>query len=478
MKLLQKMKTGKFWAWIGGGFILFILFAWGSVEYTSRSEFCKTCHYMKPFYQSWLESEHSDVKCIDCHYPPGLKHKLRGKMEGLVQLVNYVTQAYRRSKPWAEIPDESCLRPGCHEKQLLNGEEEFKGVHFAHKPHLTEMRREKNLRCTSCHSQIVQGEHMLVTATTCYICHFKDGKTHADSIGDCKVCHTDKRMLGNSEKGGLRYDHAPVIERNMNCVHCHGRTIEGNGDVPKEQCYNCHFENERLARFGETGFLHKTHISEHKIECIQCHTPIEHHIVTETVESLTDCKSCHSGTHTAQIDMFAGTGGMGIHDMPSSMLESGLDCRGCHVFHAFSKGMDALQEDTFEAKAQACEDCHGRGFGKLMKQWEKSSEEKVRRLETMVRSVKNEMKRLGKGSMKCESLHAAQFNIELVKLGKSVHNISYADALLNVSYKHLEETLKICGSDMKLPVFSETSTVIPTECASQYSRIAARNSSP
>ena len=37
-----------------------------------------------------------------------------------------------------------------------------------------EMTRGIKLRCTSCHSQIVQGQHMAVTATTCFLCHFKN----------------------------------------------------------------------------------------------------------------------------------------------------------------------------------------------------------------------------------------------------------------------------------------------------------------
>ena len=59
--------------------------------YTSRSEFCRSCHIMEPYYVSWQESSHHDVSCIKCHFPPGAGEKIRGKMLGLVQLVKYVT---------------------------------------------------------------------------------------------------------------------------------------------------------------------------------------------------------------------------------------------------------------------------------------------------------------------------------------------------------------------------------------------------
>ncbi|MHC4404218.1 MAG: hypothetical protein ACYTG0_31575, partial [Planctomycetota bacterium] len=106
---------------------------------------------------SWQESSHKDVSCVKCHFPPGLGEKVRGKMLGLVQLAKYVTSS-EGPRPAAEVPDASCLRSGCHETRLLSGRVEFHGVSFDHRPHLQTLRRGKKLRCTSCHSQIVQGK--------------------------------------------------------------------------------------------------------------------------------------------------------------------------------------------------------------------------------------------------------------------------------------------------------------------------------
>ena len=75
-----------------GTFILSIGFVTtGAAVYTSRSEFCISCHIMEPYYVSWQESSHSHVACIKCHFPPGAVEKVRGKMLGLVQLLKYVT---------------------------------------------------------------------------------------------------------------------------------------------------------------------------------------------------------------------------------------------------------------------------------------------------------------------------------------------------------------------------------------------------
>lgn len=420
---------------------------------------------MKPFYESWKASAHSDVACIECHYPPGLKHKLRGKMEGLVQVVNYVSNAYRKSKPWAEIPDESCLRPGCHETQLLNGEEEFKGVHFAHAPHLTELRRGKSLRCTSCHSQIVQGDHIVVTEGTCFICHFKENDDQFEDLGRCQLCHTDERMLKASREGQQKHDHTSAVIRKMDCQQCHSQTLTGDGAVPKEQCFNCHWENERLARYGDTDYLHTTHITDHKIECFQCHLPIQHEIGRPSMEILADCKTCHTGAHEAQIYLFTGRGGIGTHDVSNSMLESGMNCRGCHVYHSFDGKNTGSNENTYLARPESCEKCHGRGFGKLMLQWERTSEEKINRLVGFYQKVSDEIDRLGEKHNAEEALNSAMFNINLVRRGKSVHNMSYADALLNAAYRKLLEGLKIADSSLRLPPFEEIAAVIPSECA-------------
>jgi nitrate/TMAO reductase-like tetraheme cytochrome c subunit len=108
--------------------ILLLILTTGAAEYTSRPSFCPTCHYMETFYQSWRTSAHNKVDCVECHFEPGISGTIRGKMNGLVQIVNYVSLSYKKRKPWAEIPDNTCARSGCHERQALQDTTyEFKG---------------------------------------------------------------------------------------------------------------------------------------------------------------------------------------------------------------------------------------------------------------------------------------------------------------------------------------------------------------
>ena len=86
--LLRKLRRVALWAaTMLGTFLLFLLVLTGFAGwYTSRSEFCNSCHIMEPYYKSWQESSHKDVPCIECHFPPSFGGKIRGKLLGLVQL--------------------------------------------------------------------------------------------------------------------------------------------------------------------------------------------------------------------------------------------------------------------------------------------------------------------------------------------------------------------------------------------------------
>jgi nitrate/TMAO reductase-like tetraheme cytochrome c subunit len=441
------------------GFIL--VFLVGSIEYTSHSGFCNSCHYMKPFYQSWKTSSHSHIECSTCHYAPGPRSKIRAKIEGIMQVGRYWTKLYLKSKPWAEIPDESCLRGGCHEKRLLEGQDKFKKTVFDHKIHLSDLKRGKQLRCTSCHSQIVQGEHITVTESTCFICHFKKSE-HYPRISDCYHCHIKEDLI--SEKTS-KFNHSPVFDNGFECNKCHSQTIIGDGEVPRENCYKCHWEMDRLNKYDDTDLMHYTHIATSKIECNQCHLDIQHKIIKE-IDTMADCLTCHTDYHKAQKILFLGEGGKGVsHPVPNLMLEKGLSCKGCHIFHE-EKGGRVIKSETYVSKAKACESCHGKGFARIMKDWEISTEKKLNQIQFIYKRANNELK-LTKNTDKEKArkiLEEAAFNIDIVERGKGVHNVEYSQELLSASYNKIVETLDIIGSSYKPGPFKAVAKVVPTQC--------------
>jgi hypothetical protein len=181
-------------------FLVAVPLGWGFLEWTTRPEFCSSCHIMEPYVKSWAESGHKNVGCVQCHYEPGILETAEGKFKAINQVVKYVTST-EGTKPWAEVSDNSCMRSGCHSTRLLEGMVEYKlgrtSIAFDHAPHLLEMRRSKKLRCTSCHSQIVQGEHLTVTTTTCLLCHFK-GAEEDPKLSDCRTCHVPPKARASS----------------------------------------------------------------------------------------------------------------------------------------------------------------------------------------------------------------------------------------------------------------------------------------
>ena len=273
-------------------------------------------------------------------------------MLGLVQLAKYVTKS-AGPRPAAEVPDASCLRSGCHETRLLSGRVEYAGIHFDHAPHMGETRRGMQLRCTSCHSQIVQGKHMAVTATTCFLCHFKD-EPFNEGLAACTHCHQipEKQYdLG----GGVKFTHELAYKKGVDCISCHADVIRGKGEVPRERCLVCHNREGDLARIGDYAFMHAKHVAQHAVDCLDCHLRIEHSFDKERlVHAAADCASCHLDPHKAQIEMFEGTGTKTIPGHAGGMTVTRVTCRTCHRV----KEVTPTGAVLWKASAQVCSMCH------------------------------------------------------------------------------------------------------------------------
>lgn len=401
------------------------------LQVSHQPGFCGTCHFMQPYYESWKTSSHKDVACVECHIPPGIVAEFEKKIEALSMVVSYFTGTYG-TNPWAEIPDEACLRPGCHEARLLTGREVFQNVLFDHRPHLGEMRREKRLRCTSCHSQIVQGQHIAVTESTCFLCHFKDTKLN-ESTARCTVCHeVPEKMITTA---GLRFDHADVKRFAMECTLCHKTVVKGQGDVPQERCYTCHGEPARLARISEAEFMHRTHVTEHKVDCLHCHLEIQHKIPKELEAVATRCETCHvGGMHSPQRDLYVGIGGKGVDPRPAAMYLAGVSCESCHL---------VTKEGRKLASEVSCMSCHGAKFFKIYQNWQDALKARLQRTQELLAAVKSLVP-------SSESLRRAQENIAFVEQAHAVHNPGYTSALLLKAYEDLKSALKEAESEKTL----------------------------
>jgi len=407
------------------------------IHRSAQPSFCTSCHLMQPYYDSWASSSHSEVTCIECHYAPGIKAEAMGKLQAANQVVKYVTGSYGM-KPWAEIEDASCLRSGCHIEDELVGELEFLGVRYNHLEHLGELRRGKQLQCASCHSQMVQGDHVAVTKATCFLCHFKE-QPDGEPLAGCTGCHQDLPRLVSDV--GLVVDHPQYVEDLVSCQSCHEQVTSGLGEAEESRCFNCHNEVEHVEQRVDITLMHEVHIAERNVECTQCHKPIDHRIQTLHVESKLDCESCHQNSHEAQRQLYAGVGGHGVDDRPDPMFAAQVSCKACHEL---SRTVDAHATVT-EAGEASCMSCHGVRYANILPAWQDAMTSRVRiaeRFLTDIRSVSGAASVRSRAQVDSLGGLAAD-NISFVQQAGAAHNVQYSDELLRASVTVLQEAIRL-----------------------------------
>jgi hypothetical protein len=404
------------------------------------------------------------VVCVDCHFEPGFKGMMRGKFEASTQAVKWLTGT-EGSKPHAQVSDASCLRSGCHEHRLLEGKIAWKVpsarggnvvIHFDHTPHLTQERRGKQLRCTSCHSQMVQGQHMSVTLDACFLCHFK-GFEHGredKSLGGCAACHEAPRQEIRLVTG--EFTHGKYVDRGVACENCHSDTIRGEGEVPKQVCWTCHNLPEEVERYADPPFLHQMHVTDHKIECTNCHMQIEHSLaagaswgrgspdLAHTTGKSGTCAQCHQKMHAGPAELYRGTGGRGVIDMPSPMFRAQVDCIACHRNDTTAAvGPAEMSAHTFVASQVSCDYCHDTQYQSSLDEWRGLVTENLSRADAAYAAAQEmavDAVLSGEEHQRVrELLEDAEHNIRLVKMGHGVHNVNYATAVLSVAVERCQE---------------------------------------
>jgi hypothetical protein len=443
----------RFFKVLGTFAVVIPLLLLGTAYHVSTSPLlCNQCHIMKPYYKAWATSKHNFVPCVDCHYPPGFRDTLWVKWQALAQVAKWATQTYS-SKPFAEIEDASCLRSQCHSTRLLQGKVTFKrGIIFDHRPHLEQPRRGRQLRCTSCHSQIVVGTHIEVTETTCFLCHFKGQRSARElhPIGGCPLCHQPPK--GDIQlAGGTVFNHKDFVdERGAQCQKCHLDAIQGDGEAPRERCFTCHNEPQKLAKYEDHEFLHQFHVAQHNIECTRCHTEIKHQIQTKKEPLAVGCQACHEAKHSGQRAMYLGVGGKGSPNIPSHMYTARVDCVACHIA---PKAEDAHRTQftgrTFEASEVACISCHGKQYAGMLDTWKRTMDTMLADLKPKLEAARTAVAEAAKDVRALTEakrlVGEAEFNYEFVEHGRGVHNIFYAADLLQGANASLNRVLGLVG---------------------------------
>ena len=156
----------------------------GSEYYTSQPQFCGFCHTtIKNPYDSWVESGHTDVKCVDCHFAPGKESFLKVGYRGAEHLFAILSPNVEAIEVQvsSKVSNLGCSTSQCHpgEKFVYGKVNLAEDVPVTHKPHEDRIIEGKTLNCGTCHSEVKSDENYTVLEKTSYL---NDGLSHIINV--------------------------------------------------------------------------------------------------------------------------------------------------------------------------------------------------------------------------------------------------------------------------------------------------------
>lgn len=445
-----------------------VVFTFASVEITSRSSFCNSCHIMGSYYKSWQAGTHSQVECVKCHIPPGTGNYVKAKLNGLGQVVDDLLSR-TSGKPSADIADASCTRAGCHDIQAVRNKARHEGKYFFdHGKHLDLSYQAVEVHCTTCHSHVQGSNHFEVNTNACVTCHLAYPKSQPATVtlvsttahpavtantpvgpapepprgqkippNRCDACHSAPAKT--IEYRGLKVMHSEYLAYGAACDSCHRGVTAPITKIKDDQCFSCHdFGMERLGSVEET---HRVHTSGKKVECFSCHGVIRHGPSAQSMRlDQIDCQSCHSGQHAIQQSTYKSTGPLAhqptTQPAVTPMFLAHVNCNGCHIEPKPLKVKNGTGATVAVATAAACNSCHKAGLGEQMiPLWQKNTH-------TLYDAVAQIVPKTVPANEKDRQLVLeAQRLMDLVRLDGSwgVHNPRYTQELLNQARAKLLE---------------------------------------
>ncbi len=388
------------------GIVLVVMFT--TVTSPKQRQFCINCHSNTSLNISCKKSSLKDIACGECHHHENKDAIAMG----------------------VEINDEYCTAESCHPLSKLSAKAlQYKKITpFEHKTHTREFSDTFRLKCTSCHANLGRERHFELDTKTCNVCHFTSTLKYPDTqgkkpISDCALCHTHiKKTLKIYEKT-FRHDAYEGNEK-VSCSDCHFKIVQGNGKVDKESCRQCH--GKVGDNFHNASDMHRIHIGAYKTACTSCHDPIIHGWLK--VNNPVDGGEYHSQSvdTCAEVQnlLMMGKGGAGVEGEPDPMYLATLNCSACHKDKLFTN-----------VKSQVCNNCHGRGFDKILSEQRRFVSFNLQLLNTLLIKVKK-YQNINTDRI----IQEAEANYTLIRKDGSLgaHNIKYVKDLLGRSIEQLK----------------------------------------
>lgn len=237
----------------GGIFALSVLIIVGAIAYTSSPPFCKSCHIMKPSYDSWYTSTHSDVGCIDCHSEPGFGNMMKSRLRSGRYAVTYFIFGQSGPMGLQKPSNNVCLQCHIAERPVsATGD-----ILIPHPLHINL----KGTTCIDCHKDMVhhrkgKGKN-IPSMEICLKCH--DGK---QATNRCEKCHSEMSYPESHKAEGWLTEHGGQT-KTENCNKCHAWR--------PDWCADCH-KKKPPSHVGRWRTNHKLQTKPDRSNCVgDCH---------------------------------------------------------------------------------------------------------------------------------------------------------------------------------------------------------------
>lgn len=256
-----------------------------ALPYTESPDFCKSCHTMKPYHISWIQSGHTQTSCYDCHISSGKKvivksrlpipdrnywnlqvgdrtvnvtsqmRYFREKVEQFNKFIDYTSRQAQYvpiklidlwqiadmtiggRKNGAQLTWQSCTN--CHSDLMSRDSKTDSSGHSEH--------MKNGLTCSECHGDVTHENIVKLKREDCNRCH--------DSRPPKPQSHRSAEFITSHGKSYINRDSCrichPLGPKEKLCVDCHGmemphrdRYVEIHKEEIKRvgvrQCQNCH----------------------------------------------------------------------------------------------------------------------------------------------------------------------------------------------------------------------------------------------
>ncbi len=371
--------------WTILGTIGFVIFNIITVEFTSQSFFCNSCHIMNPFYDSWKVSKHADVECIKCHIPPGVNSYAMAKLNGLGQVVDDLLHR-TSTKPSAAVSVFSCTREGCHnlnkmkeDDLLANRNSNDRPYLFNHEQHVDKSVLDIHMNCTTCHSHIKGGNHFEVNTNVCVTCHMiakdspatlaqkeKSAGTRVGKVFSSRIVFKPRHVepLEKTEQSPVDEDTTLIVSTSPSNSNDNTtsptnlalassspesdsiKPIHANptNSDPPYRCRTCHTPPTEVVKYRGLEIDHRDFVT-FGTTCESCHSGVT---ATPRVVDDTQCLSCHDYgaervTNTTE-----------IHNLHSEG-EHKVECFSCHGITKHGPTAQSIRLERLN-----CTNCHER----------------------------------------------------------------------------------------------------------------------